>query len=222
QERIDRYTREFTDKLEQVALAALKDRRPARLAWGVGKVTFAVNRRTKGGPVDHDLPVLVVKDARGQPRAVYVSYACHCGTLSNNKVSGDWAGYAQEVIERQHPGVTALVSVGCGADSNPSSGVTGDKVDVAREQGAQVAAEVDRLLKNKLSPLPGTLTARLARLELPFDTLPTRSQWEERAKRQDAVGYHARVQLQRLDRGEQLQTRIDYAVQTWAFGDRLA
>jgi len=59
-------------------------------------------------------------------------------------------------------------------------------------------------------------------LELPLDTLPTRAQWEERAKRTDAIGYHARVQLARLDRGETLRSKIDYTIQTWAFGDSLA
>ena len=37
----------------------------------------------------------------------------------------------------------------------------------------------------------------------------------------DAIGYHARVQLERLDRGQTLKTQIDYPVQTWAFGDSL-
>src|SRR5437660_1127229 len=41
QEHIDRYTAELTDRLEKVALAALADRRPARLSWGISKVTFA-------------------------------------------------------------------------------------------------------------------------------------------------------------------------------------
>src|SRR5207237_7719913 len=66
QERIDRYTAELTDKLEKVAVAALADRKPARLSWGIGTVGFAVNRRTKGGPVDHDLPMLVVRDLKGK------------------------------------------------------------------------------------------------------------------------------------------------------------
>jgi hypothetical protein len=127
QERINRYTAELTEKLERVALAALGDRKPARLSWGVGSVPFAVNRRTRGGPVDHDLPVLVVRDPKGKVRAVYVSYACHCVTLSNNKISGDWAGYAQEAIQDEVPGAVALVSIGCGADANPRSGVAGDK-----------------------------------------------------------------------------------------------
>ena len=60
-------------------------------------------------------------------RPIYFSYACHCVTLSNNKISGDWAGFAQDAVQKHFPGAIALASVGCGADSNPKSGVTGDK-----------------------------------------------------------------------------------------------
>jgi putative membrane-bound dehydrogenase-like protein len=222
QEHIDRYTREFTDALEKVALAALADRQPAKLSWGIGTVGFAMNRRTKGGPVDHDLPVLVVRDLKGKVRAVYLSYACHCVTLSNNKISGDWAGFAQQAIQDDSPGAVALVSVGCGADSNPSSGVTGDKTEVAQRQGAEVAAEVQRLLKGYLAPVTGSLTMQVETLELPLADLPTRADWQERAQRKDAIGYHAQVQLARLDKGEALRTKIDYPVMTWTFGDALA
>ncbi len=222
QEHIDRYTAELTDNLEKVALAALTDRRPARLAWGVGKVGFAVNRRTRGGPVDHDLPVLVVRHLDGKVRAVYVRYACHCVTLSNNKVSGDWAGYAQEAIEDDLPGAVALVSIGCGADANPSSGVTGADVGAASRQGAEIAREVRRLLGGYLAPVTGKLTAATKTIDLPLAPLPSREQWEERARQNGAIGYHARVQLARLDRGETLRTKIVYPVQTWTFGDALA
>ncbi len=222
QEHIDRYTTELTDKLEKVALTALEDRKPARLRWGIGQVGFAINRRTKGGPVDHDLPVLVVEDLQGKVRAVYVNYACHCVTLSNNKISGDWAGFAQERIQDDFPGAIALVSIGCGADSNPSSGVTGDKVEIASRQGAEVAAEVNRLASGFLAPVTGKITASLRRLALPLADLPTREQWEAKAKRTDAIGYHARVNLERLDRKEPLRTQIDYSVQTWSFGNALA
>ena len=222
QAHINRYTKELADNLERVALAALADLRPARVEFGVGTATLAMNRRTKGGPVDHDLPVLVVRGADGKPRAIYVSYACHCVTLSDNKISGDWAGYVQETVQTNYPGVIALTSIGCGADANPTSGVTGDKADVAAAQGKQIADEVDRLLKQQLMPVDRPVTAKIGQVELMFDTLPTREQWQEKAKRQDAVGHHARVQLAKLDRGEQLQTKLDYPIQTWAFGDQLA
>jgi hypothetical protein len=41
---------------------------------------------------------------------------------------------------------------------------------------------------------------------------------QQRARRQDAVGYHARVQLARLGRGEKLRDRVAYPVTAWAFG----
>jgi putative membrane-bound dehydrogenase-like protein len=222
QENIDRYTRELADRLEQVALAALRDRQPARLSWGVGKVDLAINRRTKDGPVDHELPVLVVRDLAGKIRAIYLSYACHCVTLSDNRISGDWAGYAQEHIERLHPGAVALVSAGCGADSNPRSGVTGDKGDVAEAQGIEFATEIERLLKEQMRPVTGPITTHLERIDLAFDKLPTREEFAEKGKLQDPVGFHARTQLARLDRGEALRERISYPIQTWTFGDSLA
>ncbi|HEV8544023.1 MAG TPA: PVC-type heme-binding CxxCH protein, partial [Verrucomicrobiae bacterium] len=222
QAHIDQYTREFTDKLEQVALAAVKDIRPARLSWGVGTVNFSINRRTKGGPVDHDLPVLFVRDLEGKLRAIYFSYACHCVTLSNNKVSGDWAGFAKEAVQDAIPGVVAIASVGCGADSNPESGVTGDKVNACVDQGRQVAEEIKRLAAGTLTPLTASPAIRYARVDLPLDTPRTRAEWEERAKRTDAISYHAKVNLARLDRGEALPTKLNYPIQTWIFGDQLA
>jgi len=234
QEHIDRYTGELAGKLRQVALAALADRKPARLEWAQGTVGFANNRRvmkqgkstglgvnTKG-PVDHDLPMLVAKDPGGKLRAVLVSYACHCVSLSDNKISGDWAGFAQQQIQDEHPGAIAMVAIGCGGDQNPKFRVTGDRADLAAKHGAEIAQEVRRLLSGKLRPLDGKLTVAYRRIDLPFDTLPERAEWEKRAKRKDAIGYHARVQLARLDRGEALQTKLNYPIQTWKFGKQLA
>src|SRR5262245_646929 len=181
-----------------------------------------MNRRTRGGPVDHDLPVLVVRDGADRIRAVYVSYACHCVTLSDNQVSGDWAGYAQEAIQRDFPGTTALCSVGCGADSNPNSGVTGDRADVAAGQGEEIASEVRRLLGGFLAPVQGKLTTHFDRVELPLEPLPTRAEWEELAKLDNPTGHHARTQLTKLDRGEKLMEKIDAPLQSWLFGDSLA
>jgi len=224
QGRIDRYTAELAEKLETVALAALKDRRPARLSWGIGRAGFAINRRARGkaGPVDHDLPTLAVHDLDGKLRAIYVSYACHCVTLSDTEISGDWAGYAMEHIERLHPGVTALISVGCGADSNPSSGVVGSKFEIASQQGVEIATAVDRLLTAPLRPVTGPLTIEQERIDLDLDKVPTRAEFVEMGKRTDPTGYFARVQVEKLDRGETLRTKISYPITTWAFGDSLA
>ena len=222
QRNIDRYTEELTNALEEVSLAALADRKPARLEWAVGKVGFAKNRRTEGGPVDHSLPMLVVRSTEdGAIRAIYVSYACHCVTLSHNQISGDWAGYAQAAMEREHPGAIALVSIGCGSDSNPSSGVTGDNVAAAAEQGAEIAKEVGRLLQGSLQPITGHVEATLQNIDLPLNKLPSREELEGLAANDDPAGHNAKYQLAKLERGEALQSTIVYPVQTWSFGDSL-
>jgi hypothetical protein len=232
QERIDRYTIELTDKIEQVAHAALDQRRPGRLAWGQGSVAVAVNRRqptprgvqigvNSPGPVDHALPLLRVTDADGAVRAVLINYACHCTSLGGdfNKICGDWAGYACEAIERSHPGAIALVTIGCGADANPKP--RGSLQD-AKDNGAAIAREAERLLQGQLVPLPAPRLAHLKRIEIPFGPLPTRAEWEERAGKPGAEGLHARTNLARLDRGEALPTTLPFVVQTWCFGDDLA
>jgi putative membrane-bound dehydrogenase-like protein len=218
---IDRYTQKLVNDMERVSLAAMKDLQPGQLHWGQGRVSFAKNRRTQGGPVDHALPVLKVTDAKGKLRAVLANYACHCTTLGGefNQVHGDWAGYAQEYIERDHPGAIALVSVSCGADANP---FPRGKLDHAKQHGEELAAEVKELLDQRLTPLTSEMTFRTRQIELAFDPLPTREQWVQRAKESGIVGYHAKKNLARLDRGETLPTRIPYMVQVWTFGNELA
>lgn len=219
-ERIARYTNDLAAKLKEVAAVALDDRRPGRLAWARGKVTFAHNRRTPGGPVDHDLDTLRVTGTDGTLRAVVANYACHCTTLTGsfNKICGDWAGYAQEFLETTHEGAVALVTIGCAGDQNPHPR---PGFPLARQHGRAIAEEVERLLPDAV-PLVGAMRARYETIDLPFDRPPSRQEWEQRAERPGIVGYHARRQLERLGRGEQLQTALDYPIQTWCFGDDLA
>ena len=222
QERIDRYTRELTDKLEQVALAALKDRQPATLSWGQTKAGFAANRRTKGGPTDHDLPVLVARDKSGKVCALLVSYACHCTTLGDkpNHICGDWAGYAREYLERDHPGAVALVALGCGADANPNPR---GNLEFAQQHGNAICTAVNELLQQPLTPLRQKLVCRIKPIALPYDTLPTREAWTARTQSTNHwIAYHARLNLRRFDHGEKLPTELPYLVQTWNFGNELA
>src|SRR5262245_6943009 len=176
---IDRYTAETTDKIVELGLSAIRDARPAELYWGMGRAGFAKNRRTERGPVDHEAPILAAK-ADGKWIAVLVNYACHCTTLSGefNKLCGDWAGYTQEYIEEQFPGIKALVAIGCGGDANPNPrGV----LTQAQDHGHELANEVERLLKSSLNQLSAPPKGALTRFNLAFHTLPTREKWEELA-----------------------------------------
>src|SRR5690606_21488804 len=82
--------------------------------------------------------------------------------------------------------------------------------------------EVDRVLQNALRPVSGEVTGQLQRFRLPLAPLPERAHWETLAQQDGYIGYHARVQLAALDRGESLPEAIDYSVQTLTFGDSLA
>ena len=220
QERIDRYTRELTDKLERVILEALRTRRPGRLAWAQGRAGFAVNRRTPGGPVDHSMPALKATGLDGSLLAIVVNYACHCTTLDpkDNSVSGDWAGYAQEAIQADHPGCVAMTLIGCGGDANPSGRL---KANTAPAHGRSIADEVNRLLGGPWTELPALPEIAFERFNLPFDTLPTRADLERVTKSGGAPGYNASVLLAKLNRGEPMQRELRYSAQTWKFGDKL-
>ncbi len=218
---IDRYGKELTKLLIEVASEAVKNRQPATLEWQSGRIPFAVNRRTPGGPVDHELPVLMVRDASGKPFAIYTSYACHCVTLSFNRFSGDWAGYAQESIEELFPGSIAMVSIGCGSDSNPESGVTGDRTDVAAAYGRQIGEEVKRIFQNRGKQIGGPLTAQRDSILIGLDELPSREELEALSQQGGPAGYNASWQLARLDRGESLTSELNYPVQSFTFGEDL-
>ncbi|QDV38582.1 neutral/alkaline non-lysosomal ceramidase N-terminal domain-containing protein [Tautonia plasticadhaerens] len=234
QARIDRYTARLTDQLAEVARAALEARRPGHLSWAVGSVGFAANRRvlrdgtwsgfgvSPDAPVDHSLPVLRVADPDGTTRAVLASYACHCTTLSGdfNAICGDWAGFAQEDIERDHPGAVALIAIGCGADANPEPR---GELSQAKAHGRSLARAVSSVLKRPMTPISGVTRAGLARVDLPFADLPSRADWEVKAGLEDQEGRRARSMLALLDRGDAIPTALEgYPVQVWAFGDDLA
>ncbi|HEX4414859.1 MAG TPA: neutral/alkaline non-lysosomal ceramidase N-terminal domain-containing protein, partial [Lacipirellulaceae bacterium] len=222
QQRIDDYTKQLIDKIEQSALDALSDMKPARLAYGIGNVGFSINRRTKGGPVDHDLPFMSVVDLDGKVRGIWVNYACHCVVLSDFQVSGDWAGYAAKELEHQFPNSVALVSMGCGADSNPQSGVKFDKAEIAQGYGHEVATEVEHVFESATKPISGPIVCQLQTIELRLQDIPSHDAWAKRAEAATADGYYAKVELAKLDAGKKLPTTISYPIQTWKFGNSLA
>ncbi len=234
-ERVRRYEAWLIDQLEKVALDALHSRQPARLAWCQGSVAFAANRRfiqngkyagmrATDGPVDHALPMLTVTDAQGALRAVLTNYACHCTTYAPkfNHVHGDWAGAAARMIEERHPGSTALIAIGCGADANPNPRGAIDGTEMVDAHGRAVADEIDRLLAGPQTVLASAPVGALSRIDLPFDHVPTRDELEQRIAAGKRPANYARILIDRLDRGEKLPASFKYPVQTWTFGGDLA
>jgi hypothetical protein len=231
--RINQYLEVLASKLELVALEAIKNREPSEISWGQGQATFAMNRRrivngksvnmaaVPSGPVDNALPLLRITGANGDLKAVMVSYACHGTTLGGdvNKIHGDWMGEAQRLIEENHPGVTAMVAVGCGADANPEPRL---KMEYTTQHGKQIAEEVERLLTSSLTPITSPPIGRLKMIELPYHHVPTVQEFVAQTKEKGSKGYFAKLALDKIARGEPIPTSLTYPVMTWTFGKELA
>lgn len=218
---ISRYAYQLEQKLEQVALEAMKDRKPAYVAWGQGQAGFAKNRRAQGGPVDPALPLLTVRDASGKLRALLVNYACHGTTLDAgvNQVHGDWISEAQQQIEAKHPGAMALVAIGCGADANPNPR---GKMEHVVQHGKEIAVNVDKILNAQLEPIVTPPVGRIKWVKLPFAAVPSVPELIRHANEKTVKGYYARLALERIARGQEIPRYVDYPVQTWTFGNAFA
>lgn len=218
---IAQYTDQLSQKLGEVALAAMGNRRPALVAWGQGQAGFAQNRRTQGGPVDPSLPLLRITDPDGKLRAVLVNYACHGTTLEGdvNKIHGDWMGEAQRLIEASHPGAIAMVSIGFGADANPQPR---GKMEHVKLHAQEISNNVDKLLASPLQPLSVPPVGRMKWVRLPFAHVPTVSELIKQTEDKSVKGYYARLALDRIARGHAIPVDLSYPVQTWTFGNELA
>ncbi len=218
---VRRYTAEFIDKAVSVVGQAIANLAPARLEFQQGLAGIAVNRRrvrlrSLPGPVDQDVPVLAVRDTAGNLRAIVVGYACHATALSDYQINGDWPGYAQEEIERAHPGTISLFVQGCGADSNALPRGT---VALAQTYGRILAAAVEEVLKGKMTPIKGQIRAAFEHVDVAFQKPPERSELEKISQGGEGVGLkHAQRLLNILNRDGKLLDRYPYPVQVWQFG----
>jgi neutral ceramidase len=225
----------YTDKLRgwmvDAIVAALADMQPARLGIGKGTAGFAVNRRqptpqgiingtNPAGPVDHDVPVLRVTTLAGKLRAVVFGYACHNTTMQFYQWCGDYAGFAQQVLEEKHPGALALFWIGCGADANP---LPRSRLELCEKYGRELAESVEKVLSGSLVPITGAVQARYEEIALPLDTLPTREKWEADAQSKSfAVHKRAERLLKILNAGGRIDDHYrHYPIQVWRFGDEL-
>lgn len=220
--------RRYTDKLiaQTVDLvgAALKDLSPAMLSVDIANAGFAVNRRRVTAatrhypqPVDHDALVIAVRGTDGKLRGVVFGYACHATVLGDYQINADWPGYAQEEIEKAHPGAMALFLAGCGADQNP---LPRRKVELAQTYGKVIQEAVSIVLAGKMKPLDGIVQTALERVSLPFDAHPPREEWVRRTQDRDAsVARQARHMLEILDKEGKLPESYPYSVQVWRFGN---
>lgn len=229
-----KYTKQLIEKLSNVAAQAVLALKPANLFWGVGKCDFAVNRRENPadqveelrkkqalkGPVDHDVPVLVAKNAEGTPFAIFTQYACHCTTLSYGKYNGDFAGYTQIELENAFPGSVAMFAAGCGADSNP---LPRGLETQAIAYGKQLADATATVIKYGLKPLIGdSIAFAFEEIPLKLSKIPSRDELQKELEDTNIyIAARAKLLMAKLDANGSLSPTYPYPVQVWKMGDDL-
>lgn len=216
------YTRELVDKVAGVIAGAVRNLTPAELSYGQSLAGVAVNRRRVTnpgwpGPVDHDVPVLAVRGAGGGLRAIVFGYACHNTTLGDYRISGDYAGFAMDALEKENPGAIALFVQGAGADANPLPRRT---VELARRHGQTLAAAVGEALTGRMKPVRGRLRAAFENVEVPFQAPPSREELTARLKDANAARRrNAGWLLEALERDGRIRSSYPDPLQVWQFGD---
>jgi len=232
---IEEYTRDLERKIVIVIGAALKELQPARVSFGQSETDFGVDRRKEtdravrafvpnpDGRVDDAVPVLRLDSEEGRCLALVFGYAAHPTTAIDGpalyQFSGDYAGFAQEWLEREYPGAAALFVQGCGGDIMVSPRGT---VELAGKYGGQLGAAVNKALNGSLRTVHGPLKAVLEKFPVEFATPPNRETLEKNLKHGDVYHrWHAQEMLKILDRDGQLAAKYPYTLKVWQFGQDL-
>ena len=230
---VDAYTEALPGLILKAVDEAFAALEPMSLSWATGTSGFAVNRRENKeadvpmireknmlkGPVDHDVPVLAARDAKGKLKGVVFGYACHATVMSYMKWSGDYPGFAMLDLEKAHPGAVAMFFAGCGADQNP---LPRREVALAKNYGKQLADSVNAVLAKPMTPLASSFAGSYREIDLPLKEVPTREELIKQSLVADKfIAARAKILLKELDAGRDIPATYPYPIQTWRLGTDL-
>jgi len=231
---VDEYSALMVTKMVEMIGEAIERLQPAKLQIGEGRATFAVNRRNNrevevpkmiaegkpfAGPVDHTVPVMTVTRPDGKLEAILFGYACHPTTLSFTKWCGDYPGFAQIDIEKNHPGATAMFVNTCGGDQNPLPRRT---VELCEKYGHMLAVGVEEALKQPLKPVSAELQTAFELVDLPYLKVVDRQELHSSMQNANAIRarWAARL-LQKLDGGTKFESAYPYPIHAWRLGNEM-
>jgi hypothetical protein len=175
----ERYQRDLTRWLVDVAVEAKAGLQPARMGSGWGESGIGVYRRevrdgrdvlgqVPNHPIDRTVGVIRVDDLDGTPIATLFRFSAHPVTVGprSQVASTDYPGPARDVVERSLGGL-ALFLQGCGGNVNPAVGIGYeiDCRDAKNRVGMELGGEV-------LKVAAGIRTNRRAGERRPLGTVP--------------------------------------------------
>ncbi len=226
-----RYTRGLSDGIVDLAVEATNKLESARLSWGVCVATFVMNRRefTERGVrlgvnaramADRSVPILKIESPKGKLRCVLIGTACHNTTLRGQamQISGDYAGYAQQYVEKQFESAQAMFMQGCGGDADPfPHGSEG----LARIHGMTLGKEVERVLETDLTPVRGPLTTLLEPVALPLQQEISKETYDKLERASGSTRNVASNLREALKSDTQLPASYKSRIGLWQFGEDL-
>jgi neutral ceramidase len=219
--KIPAYVASVEEKLAAVIDTALASLEPARIGFTAAHASFAANRRAAGGPVDHDVPVLVVHGPDGRLRAIAFGYACHNLTLppSFHAYHGDYAGVAQRALQAKVPGATALFLAGAGADQDPAPR---GSLDLAEAHGTALADAVSAAIATGTREISGSLSVAFEEVQLELQPLPGREALLADTKSDDGPRRRkAEFLLEAMAANQPLATTLSCPIQVVALDSEL-
>lgn len=226
--KVDLYTEQLEKGLLRLVGESIKNMTHVRVYSENGIARFQVNRRNNkeheltaitnlNGPNDFAVPVLKVEKLDKSIMAIIFGYACHPTTLSINKFSGDYAGFAQIEIEKMYPGAIAMFIQGAGADQNP---LPRRSIPLAIQYGKQLAASVEAVLSSDMKMQKSKLICKYSEVELLLDSPPSIEELREISKQEDFQSRWAKGMIDKLNMNGTLIKSYPYPIQLWKIGDQ--
>jgi neutral ceramidase len=135
----------FDENNSSQSYGKFKTDNPVKIREMSGVCRLGVN---PGGDIDDEVGIMRIDKLTGEPKAVFVSYACHGTSLGgrNNKISPEWNGNMLEYIEKSIPGVKGIFAQGAAGDINPRfvGGLDGykDNLENTAKLGYEIGREV--------------------------------------------------------------------------------
>ena len=147
----------FKERTCGLLKTAVGDLQPATVDYAVGSCTMGISRRylgadgkaswrpASGRPMDMATPVMRVRGADGQVRAVCFGYGCHPTAMGGLQVGPDYPGFARGLIATTFPDCLPVFLQGCGGDIKPRSiSATGRFEYKSMENLAELGHELGR------------------------------------------------------------------------------
>ncbi len=226
---IEKYTNRLVSDIIDLAQQAKNALQPVSICSGNGVVRFQVNRRNNTGsnltqlyelkgPNDYAVPVLKIENKNSEILAIVFGYGCHPTVLSGYKLSGDYPGFAQLEIEKNHEGAVAMFFQGAGADENPLPRRT---EALAKQYGTELAAAVERVLEEDMMKLGSQLKAEYTEVMLNLKDPLSKNELEHLINNSDGYMKNwGEELLGKMKNGETIKSSYPYPVQYWQLGNQ--